>query len=330
VVTLAEDRTGAPPPGRYVLLGASGLIGRHALQALAGRDGVAVTAVGHRRMPERLAPNVVPLRLDLRRPGAVDEVVAGADYVLACAGRVLSAPVLAADPVGPVLENLRLGVNVLEACWRAEVRKTVWLSSTTGYPSADAPLDEEEMLDGDPPEVWHLVGWATRYLETLAEGLTRRAKSGGGVFVALRPSLVYGEYDDFSATGHFLPALVRRVVERQRPIEVWGDGTDRRDLVHAEDVARAALAALAVESTSAAFNVCTGRSHSVAEVLARIIAIDRFDGAEIAYRPGRPQTVRERRLSNLRAERELGFRPRVDLDVGLARTIRWFRENRSG
>jgi GDP-L-fucose synthase len=270
---------------------------------------------------------VSSIQLDLRRAGALAEVVGGVDYVLCFAGRVLSAPVLAEDPVGPVLDQLHLGLAVLEACWRAEVQKIVWLSSTTGYPDAEAVLEEDHMFDGDPPDVWYLVGWATRYLETFARGLARRSKSIAA-FIALRPSLIYGEYDDFSSNGHFVPALVRRVVERRQPIEVWGDGTARRDLIHAEDVVAAAFAALSVQTDAAAFNVCAGRSHSVAEVLARIVAIDGFEGAEIAYRADGPGTVRERRFSNRRAAALLDFTPRVGLDDGLERTIRWFRANR--
>jgi GDP-L-fucose synthase len=319
-----------PPPGRYLLLGASGLTGSHALRVLAGRAGVEVRAVGHSRLPEVRAGNVSALRCDLRRPGAVDELLEGVDYVLFFAGRVLSAPILAVDPVGPVFENLRLGASVLEGCWRAGVRKTVWLSSTTGYPPAAGPIAEDQMFVGDPPDVWYLVGWTSRYLETVGRGLAARSASGAA-FIALRPSLVYGEHDDFSESGaHFLPALVRRVVERERPIEVWGDGSERRDVIHAEDVAAAAFAALSVVEGFDAFNVCAGRSHSVTEVLERIVVLDGYEGAEIAYRTSGARTVAERSFSNRRAREVLGFRPRVDLDEGLARTIAWFRENRLG
>jgi nucleoside-diphosphate-sugar epimerase len=326
----------SPPRGRYLLLGATGLVGSHALHALAGRSGVEVRAVGHGRLPERLAANVSTHRLDLREPGVVDSLLEGVDFVLLFAGRVLSAPVLAADPVGPVLDHLRLVAAALEASFRARVRKTVWLSSTTGYPALDEELHEDHMFVGDPPDVWHLVGWTARYLEALAQGLARRSteRSGAGeeprgTFVALRPSLIYGANDDFSPeSAHFLPALIRRVVERRRPIEVWGDGGDRRDLVHADDVVAAAFAALPKVQGCAAFNVCAGRSHSVSEVLDRIVAIDGFDDARIEYTSGRPQTARERRLSPGKAAAALGFTTRVDLDAGLRRTIAWFRENR--
>ena len=56
--------------------------------------------------------------------------------------------------------------------------------------------------------------------------------------VALRPTLVYGPHDDFDpASAHFVPSFIRRVVEREKPIEIWGDGSQTRNLIHAADVA---------------------------------------------------------------------------------------------
>lgn len=334
VATPSLDGAGAPE-GRYLLLGATGLVGSHALRALAGRPGIEVRAAGHGRLPERLAANVSVHRLDLRVPGAAASILENVDFVLVFAGRVLSAPVLAADPIGPVLDHHRLVAAALEASFRARVRKTVWLSSTTGYADRDEVLDEEHMFVGEPPAVWDLIGWTTRHLEALARGLSRRAAErrddGGsrGTFVALRPSLIYGANDDFApASAHFLPALVRRVVERQNPIEVWGDGSERRDLVHADDVVAAAFAALRRVEGWDAFNVCAGHGHTVTEVLERILAIDGFGDARIEHVTGRPRTVRERRLSNRRAAALLGVSPSVDLETGLRRTIEWYRANR--
>lgn len=321
-----------PPAGRYLLLGATGLIGSHALAALAGRAEVEVLALGGRRLPPALAANVRTGRIDLRSPDELASAVAGVDYVLAFAGRVQSAPVLASDPVAPVLENLELTARVLEAARRERVRRVVWLSSTTGYPAREGELEEDAFFDGEPPDPWFLVGTAARYLEMLARGIAERTGSATG-FVALRPSLVYGEGDDFSLeTGHFLPALVRRVVERHRPIELWGDGSEARDLIHAADVARAAVLALSLPKTTAegfeAFNVAAGSSHRVRDVLRLLLEFDGFRDAEVVFRSDRPRAALARRFSGRRARERLGFEPRVGLEAGLRRTLDWFRRHR--
>ncbi len=319
----------SPPAGRYVLLGATGLVGSHALEALAGRPGIAVRALGGRRLPPALAANVEPGRVDLRSPADAAAAVRGADYVLAFAGRVQSAPLLERDPVAPVVENLEMTARILEAARRAGVRHLVWLSSTTGYPASEAELDEGAFFEGEPPDPWFLVGSATRYLETLARGIAERT-GASTTYTALRPSLVYGEGDDFSLeTGHFLPALVRRVVERQRPIELWGDGSEERDLIHARDVVDAALLALSRVEGFGAFNVVAGASHRVGDVLRLLLELDGYRDAEVAFRAGRPRTTAVRRFSGRRARERLGFEPRIGLEEGLRRTLRWFRRHRS-
>ncbi len=322
--TVEQD---AIPPGRILLLGASGLIGSHVLEQLAGAPAVEVVASSHARPPHLQASNVTWRTADLRDPVACANLMEGADRVLLAAGIVATAPVLASDPIAPIRDNLRIAEHVFAAAWRARVRSVVWLSSTTGYPESATPLDEEQMFEGEPPAAWRLLGGATRWLETLARGLAERSDAHTA-FVALRPSLVYGERDDFSfERGHFVPALIRRVVERQDPLEVWGSGEERRDLVHAADVAAAMLRATRLVGCHA-FNVASGTSPSVNELLAKLIEIEGHHGARIVHLPGRPRSVGERRFTNERLRAALGFVPRIDLETGLIRTCDWFRAHR--
>jgi GDP-L-fucose synthase len=148
---------------------------------------------------------------------------------------------------------------------------------------------------------------------------------------ALRPTLIFGEYDNFDDdTAHFLPAMIRRVVKRERPIEVWGDGSQTRDLVYAGDVVDAALRALRRESGFDAVNIAAGHSYSVIETLEKIIAIDGFADADIIFRRDRPSSIFHRSFSGTRALANYGFSPRTSLEEGLKRTITWYRAQSVG
>lgn len=316
------------PAGRYVVLGASGLLGSHALAALADRPDVTVVAVRHSRPLAVQADNIIDTVLDLDDRDGCRRVMEGADYLLHFAGILASAPVLAADPLGPVLGNLRIAVNGLEAAYRAGVKHCVWLSSTTGYPNVDGQLDEDRMFEGQPPESWKGIGWVIRYAETLCRDMAERLPNALAVTV-LRPTMVYGEHAHFSEeVAHFLPAMIRRVVNRENPIEVWGDGKATRDLIHAADVVGAALASLSRQSGFAAYNVAAGESYSVNEVLRLIIELDDFKDAVIKHVTGRPESVSHRSFSSARIEQELGFKPGISLPEGLRRTISWYRSHR--
>jgi nucleoside-diphosphate-sugar epimerase len=202
----------------------------------------------------------------------------------------------------------------------------VLMSSTTGYPDCDGDCTEADFFTDAPPESWRGLGWTYRYIEAVARISAERVADPIGV-TALRPTLVYGERDSFDpAHAHFLPAFVRRVVARENPIEVWGDGTATRDLIHAEDVARAAI--LAVHNAGPgfrAYNIGAGRQHSVSAILDRLLALDGHRDAPVAYRHDRPTSARRRGVSTANAARELGFAPAVDLEAGLARTLAHYR-----
>lgn len=315
----------ALPQGHYVIAGAGGMMGSHALLRLANQPGVTVTALYNVRPPQVSAPNIVPVQADLTRREDCARAMPAADYLLLYAGLLAPAPVLARDPVGSVVVNELIVSQALEAAYNAGIGKVVWLSSTTGYPELDRPIVETDMFTADPPDVWYMLGWTTRYGEALcraySDKLPRRMPC-----IVLRPSIIYGEYDHFDdQAGHFLPALLRRVVHREKPIEVWGSGEHRRDLIHAADVVEASLRALSMVDGFATYNIPAGISYSVNEVLARLIALDGYDDAEIRHVEGRPGTIRDRVFDGAKARNEIGFVPAITLDAGLRRTINWYR-----
>jgi GDP-L-fucose synthase len=144
--------------------------------------------------------------------------------------------------------------------------------------------------------------------------------------VVVRPSNVYGPYDKFDfAVSHVTAALIRRVVERQNPLEVWGTGEDVRDLIYVDDFIEGMLAAFATDQSHLAINICSGTGHSVREILQKILAADRYDNADIRYDPSRPSTIPVRLMDNSAARKQLGFTANTSLEEGLGRTIQWYR-----
>ncbi|WP_413204343.1 NAD-dependent epimerase/dehydratase family protein [Rhodospirillum sp. A1_3_36] len=311
-------------PGQYSVLGASGLLGSHLLSALANRPGVQVRAVVHHRAPRIQAPNITPISLDLTDPDQARAAMQGADFAVIAAGIVASAPVLARDPVGPVLTNLRIATNALEAAWTEGVARCLLVSSTTGYPALETSLDEDQFFVGAPPPGWAGLGQVARFVETQAHWFAKGLPRSMHVAV-IRPTLIYGEYDHFDdETAHFLPAILRRVVNRETPIEIWGTGEQTRDLVHGADVARAALLALATVQGYRAWTIGAGEAHSVNACLNMLLELDGFSNARIVHRLDKPSTVSRRRFDTRRANQELGFRPALSLRAGLRRTLEWY------
>ena len=311
---------------RIMVLGGSGLIGQHVLSVLEEAQVGHVSASYNRRPPILDNKTVEWIKADLLNPDDATKAVTKADAVILCAGIVASSPVLRKDPVGPILTNLRIAVNTLEAAATAGVERVIVMSSATGYPDSTVnPIREDQFFNAEPPGGWYGLGWMTRYIETQCRWYSEVLGKIKYV-VALRPSMIYGPGDDFNyESGHFVPSMLRRVVEREPVIEIWGDGEQKRDLIHAQDVASAALAALTTKEAYRAYNVASGAAVSINEVVKLLVKIDGYTTATVRHLTDKGGLLTERQFSIDAIYQDLGFRPTVSLEQGLRDTIQWYR-----
>jgi GDP-L-fucose synthase len=245
-----------------------------------------------------------------------------------CAASTAGAATMSSTPMVHVTPNILANSQMLEAAYEAEVEKFLWLSSTTGYPvSGDRPVKEEEMFEGEPFEKYYFVGWMKRFTEVLCrmygEKLPRKMTT-----IVLRPTNVYGPGDDFEfATSHVIPALIRKVVERWDPIEVWGDGEDVRDAIYVDDMVAAMMRGMERIESYTAINIGLGKAYSVKQILEAILELDGYADAKVSFDASKPTMIPIRVIDTEKAERELDFKAEVDLREGLQKTIEWYRES---
>ena len=284
-----------------------------------------MTALVHSRQPQAGLPKLRQVQVDLSDESAACAAMEGGDYLLLFAGLVAPGATMARDPIGIALANLRILTTALDAAWRSGIRKVVWLSSATIYPDSDEVMTEDMGFTGEPVPAWGPIAWTMRYVEALSRAYATHTARPMPC-IALRTTMIYGAYGRFDDDAHFLPALLRRVVERRNPIEVWGDGEQRRDVVHADDVVDASLLALQRVKSFDVFNIGAGHTYSVNEVLGRLLALDGFEKARIEHRHDRPSHARVRNISIAKARDVLDYTPKVSLDEGLRRTLDWYRQ----
>jgi GDP-L-fucose synthase len=223
-----------------------------------------------------------------------------------------------------------MNAQILEAAYSAGVKKFLWLSSNAGYPpTGHRPVREEEMFDGEPYATYMGPGWMKRYTEVLCRYYSQHLDPPMPC-VVLRPSNVYGPLDDYGpATSHVTAALVRKVIERHQPIEVWGTGEDIRDVVYIDDFVEAVVLAMEKVDTYDPINVAFGRGYSVREILDTILAVDGYQDAEVICDSTKPSMIPVRLMDTAKASQILGFKPATSLREGLSRTVEWYRESRN-
>jgi GDP-L-fucose synthase len=311
------------------VVGGTGLIGRHVVERLAAGRSMPVVATCRSRAPIEMQ-GVRWVRADLRDPVQASKALTGCTAAVICAGRVSTSTVLRADPVESILDTLRIVTNVLEACATLRLSHVVLVSSCTVYPTVEGPAREDMAMAGDPTGTWFGVGWMHRYLEKQLEWYVRSLARIASA-VVLRPTLVYGPFDDFDPlSGHFLPAFVRKVVEREKPIRLFGNGRQTRNLIHARDLAAAVERALRPSGAAfRSFNVAMRDEVSVREILRLLIDIDGFDEAIVELENdegGPPPTLQ---VSGTLFSDATGWKPEVELHEGLADLLTWYRLNHS-
>src|SRR5581483_4048318 len=220
--------------------------------------------------------------------------------------------------------NLLMGAHVLEQCRLHGVGKLVVAGTVCAYPKhTPVPFREEELWNGYPEETNAPYGVAKK---AVLVGAQAYREQYGLRTAYLLPANLYGPRDNFDLeTSHVIPALIRKMVEADGEVVLWGDGTPTREFLYVGDAAEAfALAAERYDGPEPV-NVGTGAEISIRELAETIAALTGFEGA-IVWDGSMPNGQPRRRLDASRAERAFGFRARTTLREGLERTIAWYRE----
>ncbi len=312
--------------GRNVLVaGGAGFVGVNLVQRMLAL-GARVRATLHRRPPVIQDGRIDYLTADLLSLEDCRKAVRDMDYVFMCAANTSGAAVIASTPLVHVTPNIVMNARLLEAAYFAGVKKFIFLSSNAAYPpSGDRPVREEEMFGADPYPAYFGVGWMKRYTEILCRMYSEALKPALPA-VVVRPSNIYGPYDDFDpATSHVMAATIRKVVERQNPLRVWGTGDDVRDLIYIDDFIDALVLAAEKLDGYDPVNVGLGKAYSVKQLLALLMEIESCRDLKVEYDPGKPSMIPVRRIDVGKAERRLGFRARTDVREGMTQTLAWYK-----
>jgi GDP-L-fucose synthase len=305
----------------FVAGGRTGFIGTNIAKALLERDATVYVHSLDGNKPsyfKRGIPNCVEMTGDLSASVTLPPDI---DYVFHCAAHTSGAHEMVTNPVAQILPNLFMNTLLLDAAARNKVKKFVFISSSAVYPDMDRPMSEELAFIDDPPENYFGPAWMKRYAEKLAEFYYKRY---GIEVLIIRPSNVYGPYSSFDLErSHVLPALIRKFVEKQDPIEVWGTPDVVRDFIFADDFVRGLLLAFDHLTGFEVINIASGNQYTIGEAVDHIKELTEYKG-RITYNASKPMTIRKRVIDTTKAERILNFRATIPFREGLKKTIDWY------
>jgi GDP-L-fucose synthase len=276
---------------------------------------------------ELIAPSSA--ELDLRDPVAVANALAEVqpDLVVHAAGRVGGIHANMAAPIAFLDDNLMIGRNVVIGARQAGVKRLINLGSTCIYPAAAPnPLREEAILTGSPEPTNE--GYALAKLAVLKLCSYVSAADPALHYKTLIPCNLYGRHDHFHAgRSHLIAAIFEKVHHAKKSgashIEVWGDGSARREFMYAGDLASAIFTAAArIEDVPDLMNVGVGQDHNVADYYRAVAKTLGWRG-ELRFDLSRPVGM-VRKLADISRLRAFGWRAQVTLREGLERTAQYY------
>lgn len=314
--------------GSVLVAGGTGFLGANFVRSLYVK-GYEVRATWHEKWPRFKPHHIDWVRSNLIYREDCETAVDGMDYVFMCAAVTSGAHVMVNDPLAHVTPNIVMNTYMLDAAYRAGVKKFVFISSSAAYPdTGDRPTSEDEMFYGHPYYSYFAVGWMKRMAEILCATYALRVPEKTMKVLVIRPSNVYGPYDKFDPLeSHMTAAMVRKVVERQDPIEIWGTGQDVRDLIYVEDFVNGVLKAFERDDRLAVYNIGSGEGYTVEEVLHTAAHADGYFSHAVVTNPTRPSTIPIRLIDVSKAREELGFEAETTLEEGLRKTVEWYRKS---
>jgi GDP-L-fucose synthase len=302
---------------RVVVTGGSGFLGSFVVERLRALGAGSI---------------IVPRKAqyDLRQRAAIDDLLNDSrpTMVIHLAATVGGIGANRERPAEFFYDNLMMSAQLLDASYRTGVEKFVGIGTICAYPKiTPIPFQEDHLWDGFPEETNAPYGVAKRAL--LMQSQAYRQQYGYNA-IHLMPVNLYGPRDNFDLkTSHVIPALIRKTIEAQArgddQIVVWGDGTPTREFLYVEDAAEGIVSAAERYNDPDPVNLGSGMEISIRDLVETITRLIGFEG-RIVWDTEKPNGQPRRRLDVSRAKARFGFEARTPFELGLQKTIAWYRE----
>lgn len=299
---------------------------------VAGHRGLVGSAIV-RMLTEKGYNNLVyrtSKELDLRDKFAVDSFFAEEkpEFVFLAAAKVGGIVANNEYPADFIRDNLLIQTNIIDAAYRNNVEKLLFLGSTCIYPKmAPQPLKEEYLLTGlleptnEPYAIAKIAGIK------MCESYNRQY---GTQYISVMPTNLYGENDNFDLhTSHVLPALIHKFHEAKESnapfVEVWGTGSPKREFLYADDLADASIYLMNNYTGNEIVNIGVGEDIAIKELAGKVKEVVGFTG-EVKFDTSKPDGT-PRKLVDVTKLNSLGWKASISLDEGLKKAYNWFLEN---
>lgn len=306
----------------YLITGVGGFIGSSLARALVARGeqvrGVDNFSTGKRENLAEILGRIDFHEADLLELDAMRKACVGVDFVLHEAA-IPSVPKSVLDPVGSNRANVDGTLNLLVAARDAKVKRVVYAASSSAY--GDTPtLPKHEAMKPDPISPYAVAKLAgEQYMVSFY-------RCYGLETISLRYFNVFGPRQDPSSPYSGVLAKFITLMLRGEQPAIYGDGEQSRDFTYIDNVVEANLLACKAPSSAAGqvFNLATGRRITLNETFRLLRKLTSYSG-QPKYESERGGDIKHSLADITKAEKAFGYRPAMNFEEGLRRTVEWYR-----
>ncbi|MDD5688017.1 MAG: NAD-dependent epimerase/dehydratase family protein [Elusimicrobia bacterium] len=310
---------------KVLICGSTGFIGRNIAETLADIGDYDVYGTYFKSEPLKNS-KINMIKTDLTNNNDVKSVIKGMDIVIQAAATTSGAKEIVSKPYYHVTDNAIMNALIFRTACDYNISNVVFLSCTTMYQSSDFPVKETDFNANDEINPSYFGGaWTKVYNEKMCEFYSR---IGSTKYTVLRHSNIYGPFDKYDLEkSHVFGATITKVMTAKEggKIIVWGDGNEERDLLFISDLVDFIKIAIKQQKNKyEIFNVGYGSAISVGNLVKKIIKYS-GNNIRIEYDLSKPSIKTKICLDISKVKDLFGWLPKVSLDDGINKTIKWYR-----
>ena len=227
--------------------------------------------------------------------------------------------------------NTMISTNIFECSKIFKIQKLINVGAGCGYPlNIKEPLKEEQIFNGLPQEESLPYSMSKKMIFIASQAYKKQYNLNS---ISVIPSNIYGKFDNFNLqSSHVIPALLRKFFEavkyNKKVIEIWGNGSAKRDFIYAEDFTNSLIKLTNSYNSTKPLNICTGQQYSIKSISNSLKKISGFRG-KIFWNTKMPSGAKSRKFSTINLKKYLGndFKNFKNVDKGLELSYQWLKEN---
>ena len=300
---------------RCLVIGANGFIGSHLVDELA-EAGFSLKAFDlFNSLPQfEKSREIEVFKGDLFDPVALDKALKDVDYVFHCYSA--TTPYSSDDdPYTDIDRNLKRSVQIFEQCVKSKVKKVIFISSggaIYGHVAEDRPATEEDAATPVSP-----YGICKLAVENYLAYFNRKHDLG---YITYRLTNPYGPRQQLRNNQGVVPAFLQKI-EQNKPLEVFGDGSNSRDYIYIRDATKMIAASFAKDTKYHTYNIGSGRQTTLNEIIETLKAIT-GQPIKVHYQNALKTFLKSSQISIDRFVDEFNILPSTGLEFGLKLTLK--------